>query len=81
MQAEDVQARLAEELPDCELEVSNDGNHFLVVAVGERFQGMTPVKKQQTIYGVLNDLLADGTIHALTIKAYSPSEWEQQAAQ
>ncbi len=79
MQAEDVRERLAEELPDCELEVKSDGNHFLVVAVGERFEGMSPVRKQQTIYGILNDLLADGTIHALTIKAFTPREWEQQS--
>ncbi len=80
MQAQDVQARLAEALPDCDVEVQNDGNHFLVVALSDRFEGMSKVRKQQTIYGPLNDLLADGTIHALTIKAFTPQEWREQQA-
>lgn len=76
MQSEDVRERLATALPDCQIEVQNDGNKFLVVAVGERFSGLSRVKRQQAIYGELNDLLAEGTIHALTIRAMTPEEWQ-----
>lgn len=75
MQAQDVAELVRKELPDCEIEVQNDGNHYLVVAVGDRFQGMSPVKKQQLIYGALREQLDDGTIHALTIRAFTPSQW------
>lgn len=76
MQAEEVRDRLASALPDCEIDVQNDGNRFLVVAVGERFSDLSRVKRQQLIYAELNDLLAEGTIHALTIRAMTPEEWQ-----
>lgn len=75
MEAREVAELVEKALPDCEIEVQSEGNHYLVVAVGERFDGMSPVKKQQLIYGALNDQLADGTIHALTIKAFTPAQW------
>ncbi|TVP57374.1 MAG: BolA family transcriptional regulator [Halomonadaceae bacterium] len=79
MDAEMVRERLASALTDCDIQVENDGNHFLVVAIGERFAGMSRVKKQQLIYGYLEDALADGSIHALTIKAFTPAEWQSRS--
>mgnify|MGYP001193678008 CR=1 FL=1 len=78
MDAQQVQTLVQEALPDCEIQVQNDGNHYLVVAVGERFSGMSPVKKQQLVYGALNEPLTDGRIHALTIRAYTPEQWAQR---
>lgn len=75
MQVQDVAELVRKELPDCEIEVQNDGNHYLVVAIGDRFEGMSPVKKQQLIYGALREQLDDGTIHALTIRAFTPAQW------
>jgi len=77
MNPEDVRQRIAAGLPDCEITVTGDGSHFEVVAVGEVFAGLTPVKKQQMVYGTVNDLITSGELHALTIKAYTPAEWEQ----
>ncbi len=77
MSPEDVRQRIAAGLPDCEITVTGDGSHFEVVAVGAVFEGLTPVKKQQLVYGTVNDLITSGELHALTIKAYTPAEWEQ----
>ena len=46
-----------------------------VIAVGELFDGMSRVKKQQTVYGPLMEYIADNRIHAVSIKAYTPAEW------
>ena len=78
MQAQEVEAMVKADLPDCEIQVQADGSHYLVVAIGDRFAGMSPVKKQQLIYATLKDPLADGTIHALTIKAFTPDEWKNR---
>ncbi|WP_166254068.1 BolA family protein [Marinobacter salicampi] len=81
MEAQQVAELVKQELPDCEIEVRNEGNHYLVIAVGDRFEGMSPVKKQQLIYGALNTQLAEGTIHALTIKAFTPAQWAEKKTQ
>ncbi|MDX1589988.1 MAG: BolA/IbaG family iron-sulfur metabolism protein [Oleiphilaceae bacterium] len=78
MDAEAVRERLASALSDCEIQVENDGNHFLVIAIGDRFEGMSRVKQQQLIYGELEDALRDGSIHALTIKAFTPGQWQSR---
>ncbi|WP_404363810.1 BolA family protein [Marinobacter sp.] len=80
MEAQEVAKLVKEELPDCEIEVRNEGNHYLVIAIGDRFKGLSPVKKQQLIYGALNKQLSEGTIHALTIKAYTPEQWAAHKA-
>ena len=42
------------------------------------FIDMSRVKKQQTIYAHLSDEIASNAIHALTIKALTPDEWQKQ---
>ncbi|AZL83943.1 MULTISPECIES: BolA family iron metabolism protein IbaG [Aliivibrio] len=58
-----------------EIHVKGEGSHFEVIAVDESFNGMNRVKKQQTIYGPLMEHISTNTIHALSIKAFTPEEW------
>ncbi|CED72343.1 BolA family iron metabolism protein IbaG [Aliivibrio wodanis] len=58
-----------------EIHVKGEGSHFEVVAVDASFEGMSRVKKQQTIYGPLMEHISTNTIHALSIKAFTPEEW------
>lgn len=75
MSPEQLQTILREKLTDCEVHVGGDGYHYEVVAIGAVFEGLSPVKKQQTVYKCINDLIADGTVHAVSIKTYTPAEW------
>ena len=50
---------------------------LMVMAVIFRFEGMSRVKQQQTIYAPLMEYIADNRIHALSIKAYTPEEWKR----
>ena len=56
-------------------------SHFKVVIVGDIFDGLRLVQRHQKVYAQVNDLLAagGGTIHALTIHAYAPNEWDGEA--
>lgn len=77
MSPEEVQSRITEALSDCEVSVTGDGSHFEAVVIGKVFEGMLPVKKQQMVYATVNDLITSGELHALTIKTYTPDEWEK----
>ncbi|AKJ43263.1 BolA family iron metabolism protein IbaG [Pragia fontium] len=57
--------------------VTGDGSHFQVIAIGEMFAGMSRVKQQQAVYAPLMEYISDNRIHALSIKAYTPAEWER----
>jgi acid stress-induced BolA-like protein IbaG/YrbA len=58
-----------------EAHITGDGSHFQAIVVGAMFDGMSRVKKQQTVYAPLMEYIADNRIHALSIKAYTPEEW------
>ncbi len=79
MQPSEVQALLEAGLEDCEITVQGEGSHYDILVVGELFAGLRPVKKQQLVYAVLNQHIADGSIHAVNIRTYTPAEWAEQA--
>ncbi len=79
MDAATVTDLLQAHLKDCEFQVQGEGNHYDIVAIGEVFEGLRPVKKQQLVYAALSDQIADGTIHAVNIRTFTPAEWQARA--
>ncbi len=78
MQPDQVKALLQSHLPECDIDViGDDGRHFEVIVVGNVFEGLSPVKKQQLVYAGLRELIADGSLHAINMKTYTRSEWQQ----
>ncbi len=76
MQAEDVKQIIESGLDGCRVITTGEGCDFQVIVVGEMFEGMRPVKKQQMVYACISEYIANGTIHALTIKTYTPEQWD-----
>ena len=77
MQAEDIKRILEEGLELTEVHVTGDGYHFQVYAVGNIFDGMSRVKKQQMVYAPLKAQISDGSLHALSIKTFSEEQWQR----
>lgn len=75
MNPEDVQKMIEAGLPDCEVKVTGDGSHFEAVIIGEVFEGLSLVKKQQKVYATLGDKITSGEVHALTIKTFTAEEY------
>jgi acid stress-induced BolA-like protein IbaG/YrbA len=78
MQVEEIKHLLESHLSDCDVDVSGDGSHFDVTVIGDVFEGLNAVKKQQLVYGGLGEQIADGSIHAVNIKTFTRSEWKKQ---
>ncbi|WP_040481547.1 BolA family protein [Luminiphilus syltensis] len=74
MEANEVQALVATAFPDGEVRVDLDGGHYTVTVVSAAFEGVRPVARQQRVYAPLAPVIAQGTIHAVNIKALTPSE-------
>ncbi len=79
-----IEAKLKAAFDPSHLEVINESHmhsvpkgsetHFKVVVVSERFDGMSPVKRHQLVYGALAEELKAG-VHALAITSRTPAEW------
>lgn len=77
MNSEDVKSCLSSAFSDCEIVVEGEGNKFDVLIVSDVFAGLMPVKRQQQVYACVNDHIASGAIHAITMKLYTKAEWEK----
>ncbi|MEQ3695817.1 MAG: BolA/IbaG family iron-sulfur metabolism protein [Pseudomonadales bacterium] len=75
MEAEQVKEIVVAAFPEAQVEVGRDGSHYSIRVVSETFAGMTPVKKQQSVYACLNEHIASGALHALHIQALTPAQW------
>lgn len=78
MDTANIEALLRETLALEEVYVRANGSHYEIIAVGAIFEGKRPVQKQQAVYAPLNEHITDGTLHAVTIKAFTPGEWTLQ---
>ena len=61
--------------PDISFSVSGEGKNFSIEAVGTRFQGMSRLGRQKEVFKLISHLIADGTLHAISINTYTPSEF------
>ena len=77
MENAQVKSLIEHGFPNSEIQISGDGSHFDALVVSSTFQGMSAVKKQQAVYATVTAEITSGDIHALTIKAYTPEEWEK----
>ena len=76
--AEDIKQRIEQGIDEAEALVRLDGNKCLVAVTSSAFEGVRSVKKQQLVYACLNDLIASGELHAVSMQTYTPSEWTSQ---
>ncbi|AYN24926.1 BolA family protein [Buchnera aphidicola] len=68
---------LKEKLNLKDVYVTEDNNHFKITAIGNIFQGLTQVKRQQIIYKPLVNMITENKIHAVSIKSYTLEEWDK----
>ena len=78
MDADTLKSLLQNHLSDCEFHVQGEGSHYDITAIGEMFEGLRPVRKQQLVYGALTDCIADGSVHAVNIRTFTPNGWQAQ---
>jgi len=57
---------------------SGDNTHFETLVVAKEFEGKRQIARHQLIYKCLGGLVGN-EIHALSIRALTPDEWQAQA--
>lgn len=69
---EEISARITARLNAQSVRVELDGNRAVIEVVSDAFADMNRVQKQQAVYACIEDYIADGRLHAVTIKAETP---------
>lgn len=74
---ESIQLNIAQGMATEYLTVRGDGQHFEAVVVSDEFAGKSRVQRHQLVFLTLGDRMRD-EIHALSMKTYTPQEWQSQ---
>ena len=76
MTADEVTRLIRAGLPDAEIRVlTADDTHFEAVVVAREFEGRRSLQRHQLVYAALGPRMGR-EIHALSIQAYTPGEWQ-----
>ena len=78
MQALEVKDFLQSKLPGVQIEVEGEGCSFQLNLISDELAALSPVKRQQQVYAHLNAWIADGSIHAVTMKFFSRAAWAER---
>ncbi|WP_133470782.1 BolA family protein [Paraglaciecola marina] len=78
MDNQQIETLLKESLNLAEVHVSGEGSHFQVIAISDIFADMSRVKKQQFVYAPLAEQIAEGSMHAVSIKTFTEAQWQRE---
>lgn len=74
MDETEIRDLLSAGLGECEIQMQTDGARLGVLIVADAFEGLSRVKRQQLVYGLLNEKIASGEIHAVSMRCVTPGE-------
>ena len=76
MHPKEIEQLIENHLTDAKAYVDGDGTHFTALVVSPHFANVSRLRKQQMVYEAVADYLLNGSLHALSIKAMTPDEWQ-----
>ena len=78
MTADQLQTLIAQALPCDHLHVEGDGRHWYATLVSAEFEGKRLIQRHQRVYATLGEKIKTDEVHALSMKTYTPAEWQAQ---
>lgn len=81
---EQVETRIREALPGAVVEVldlTGTDNHLEARVVSDAFEGKSLIERHKMVYAPVRDWIDDDTVHALAVKAKTPSQMTETRPQ
>jgi acid stress-induced BolA-like protein IbaG/YrbA len=77
--AQELQDLIGSGLSCAHLHVQGDGRHWYATLVSAEFEGKRLIQRHQRVYATLGNRMVTDEVHALSMRTYSPSEWEKMS--
>ena len=77
MDAQQIENLIQAGMPDAKVTVSGDEGKFEATVISNAFEGLMPVKRHRLVYATVREQIADGSLHALSIRPLTPDEHEK----
>ena len=78
--AEEIKATLTQALPVSLVEtqdLTGGGDHWQLIVVSPAFEGKGLIDQHRMVNQALKEPMGDQRIHALSLKTFSPAQWEK----
>ena len=70
----EIEKRIRDALPGGDVDVVVEGNRALVRVTSDSFETLSRVRRHQAVYACIQGLIADGSLHAVSIDAATAAE-------
>lgn len=79
MLIKDIENKIKGKIKTSHLEVVDlrGGDHIQVIVVSPDFENKSLVDQHKIVYEILENEMKTNEIHALTLKTYSPAQWQK----
>ncbi len=77
MQIDEIKKMIEAGMPDSQVSLNGDGSHFEAVVISKAFEGKGMLQQHRMVYATLGDNIENASIHALSMKTYTPAQWEE----
>ena len=77
---EEIKTTLAKSLPVTLVEtqdLTGGGDHWQLIVVSPAFEGKGLIEQHRMVNDALQEPMQDERIHALSLKTFSPAQWEK----
>lgn len=74
----EVDALIRQTYPDAVIAIEGEGCDLSIRVVSAVFSGLSMVKQHQGVMAALSEPLASGRLHAVTLKTFTPEQWQEQ---
>lgn len=78
MELAEIKQRIESGVADSTAILSGDGCNCEATVISDSFEGQGLLARQRAVMATVNDVIASGELHALSIKTYTLAQWEQQ---
>lgn len=70
----EIESLLADVFVGATIAAQGEGGSYQVKVISDDFEGLNAVKRQQSVYRVLNPHIASGVIHAISMQLMTTGE-------
>jgi monothiol glutaredoxin len=74
----EVEALISKSYPTAIIHIMGEGCNLEIGVISDQFTGLAMLKQHQGVMDTLQEPLASGRLHAVTLKTYTPEQWQAQ---
>ena len=76
---QEIESRIKQKIKTSHIQVLDlrGGDHIQVILVSPEFEDKSLLEQHRIVYDILDNEVKSNEIHALTLKTYSPTQWER----